>query len=278
MKDFYLPKPHNVKHPLYSIAQHKKRAQAAWLALIRIGTNKSQKKSILKLMSKSVAPWFVKPELLMDFLTDSYDTGGSTSLMALSGLFYLIQERNLDYPFFYKKLYSLLDAGLLHSKHRSEFFRLLDIFLGSSHLPAALVASFIKRLSRLSLNAPPSGIVIVIPWIYNLLKKHPYCTFMIHRELRGMEAKNIIEKEGMEDPYLSDATDPMESKADESCLWEILMLQSHYHPNVATLAKIISEQFTKQSYNMEDFLDHSYASVRNFSSLHNFHAKITSRC
>ncbi len=39
------------------------------------------------------------------------------------------------------------------------------------------------------------------------------------------------------------------------------MLQSHYHPNVATIAKIISEQFTKQAYNLEDFLDHSYGSM-----------------
>jgi U3 small nucleolar RNA-associated protein 19 len=65
----------------------------------------------------------------------------------------------------------------------------------------------------------------------------------------------------MDDPFLPDEEDPMETEAIESCLWEIVMLQSHYQPNVATLAKIISEQFTKQSYNLEDFLDHSYASV-----------------
>jgi U3 small nucleolar RNA-associated protein 19 len=56
--------------------------------------------------------------------------------------------------------------------------------------------------------------------------------------------------------------DPMRTRALESSLWEIETLQSHYHPNVATLAKIISEQFTKQQYNLEDFLDHSYGTVR----------------
>ena len=182
-----------------------------------------------------------------DFLTDSYNTGGSTSLQALSGVFYLISERNLDYPDFYKKLYSLLDSGLLHSKHRSKFFRLLDTFMSSTHLPAVLVASFIKRLARLTLHAPPAGIVACIPWIYNLLKKHPTCTFMIHREVRGEDAKELLEKEGMEDPFKEDEEDPMETNAIESSLWEIVTLQSHYHPNVATLAKIISEQFTKQS-------------------------------
>ena len=38
-------------------------------------------------------------------------------------------------------------------------------------------------------------------------------------------------------------------------------MQHHWHPNVATLAKIISEQFTKQEYSLEDFLDHSYSGL-----------------
>lgn len=223
--------------------------------------SKDQRKTLLGSMATSIAPWFMQPELLMDFLTDSYNTGGSTSLQALSGIFYLIQERNLDYPLFYKKLYSLLDSGLLHSKHRSKFFRLLDTFLSSTHLPAFLVASFIKRLSRLTLHAPPAGVVAVVPYIYNLLKKHPMCTFMIHRETRTKEAKDIFENEGMADPFDAEEEDPMNTNAIESSLWEIVMLQSHYHPNVATLAKIISEQFTKHAYNLEDFLDHSYGSV-----------------
>jgi U3 small nucleolar RNA-associated protein 19 len=212
-------------------------------------------------MSTVIAPWFTRPELLADFLTSSYDAGGSMSLLALSGVFYLIQERNLDYPSFYPKLYSLLNRDILHSKHRSRFFRLLDTFLASTHLPAALVASFIKRLARLSLSAPPSAIVFVVPWIYNLFKRHPLCTFLMHRVPRGAEEKSQIEENGFEDPFLPEVADPMETRAIESCVWELVQLQSHYHPNVATIAKIISEQFTKHSYNMEDFLDHSYASV-----------------
>ena len=224
--------------------------------------DKEQRKVILGLMRDSIVPWFTKPELLMDFLTDSYNSGGSTSLLALSGVFFLIQEKNLDYPSFYRKLYSLLDRDILHSKHRSRFLRLLDTFLGSTHLPAALVSSFLKRLSRLALSAPPSGIVPVIPWIYNILKKHPTCTFMIHRVPRGLEAKELLEREGMSDPFLMEEVDPMETNAIESCLWELVTLQSHFHPNVASLAKIISEQFTKHAYNLEDFLDHNSTSVR----------------
>ena len=250
------------KHHLRSLTAHKKVAQKAWLAILRRDLTKSQRKDILKLVSHHIAPWFFKVELLMDFLTDSFNVGGSTSLMALSGLFYLMQQKNLDYPQFYHKLYSLLDRNILHSKHRSRFFRLLDTFLSSTHLPAAMVASFIKRLSRLSVHAPPSGLVVVVPWIYNLLKIHPSCTFMIHRKGRGQrDYADIEEEKGYGDPFHMNEPDPMETNALESSLWEIQMLQSHYHPNVATIAKIISEQFTKQAYNLEDFLDHSYGSM-----------------
>ena len=276
LEDFYISAPKKTTHALYSLTQHKKRAQGAWLALMNLGMDKEQRKTILRLTATSIAPWFLKPELLIDFLTDSYNAGGSMSNLALSGVFYLIQEKNLDYPSFYRKLYSLLDSEILHSKHRSRFLRLMDTFLASTHLPAVLVASFIKRLSRLTLNAPPGGVVAVVPWVYNLFKKHPTCTFMIHREVTTARAKEDLEKEGMDDPFLQDEEDPMETHAIESSLWEIVMLQLHYHPNVATLANIISEQFTKHSYNLEDFLDHSYGSVscptRNIIMVSNFSA------
>lgn len=252
LEDFFLGRPFKPKHELNSLSAHRRQAQEAWLAVLCNDLNRQQRKTVLGLMTHRIAPWFLKIELLMDFLTDSFNEGGATSLLALSGLFYLIQERNLDYPQFYHKLYSLLDAEVLHSKHRSRFFRLLNTFLSSTHLPAALVASFIKRLSRLSLNAPPSAVVVVVPWIYNLLKEHPACTFMIHRTAKESDGK---------DPFLMEEADPMETDAIDSSLWEIHTLQGHYHPNVATIARIISEQFTKQAYNLEDFLDHSYDSV-----------------
>ncbi|RAQ49704.1 ribosome biogenesis protein Noc4 [Aspergillus flavus] len=255
-ENFYV-KSSKKNKKLVSVNAHKKRAQDAWLAVLRNNISESQRKTLLRIMVHNIEPWFNRPELLMDFLTDSYNVGGATSLLALSGLFYLIQEKNLDYPQFYQKLYSLLDADLLHSKHRSRFFRLMNTFLASTHLPATLIASFIKRLSRLALNAPPTAIVVIVPFIYNLLKSHPTCTFMLHRVIKD-EAKAELEAEGMDDPYDSEEPDPVRTKAIESSLWEIHSLQQHYHPNVAAIARIISEQFTKQFYNLEDFLDYTY--------------------
>ncbi|KAL5044953.1 hypothetical protein BDW71DRAFT_208821 [Aspergillus fruticulosus] len=243
---------------LLSVNSYKKRAQDAWLSILRNNLSQPLRKTLLRIMVHHIEPWFNRPELLMDFLTDSYNVGGATSLLALSGLFYLIQEKNLDYPQFYPKLYSLLDADLLHSKHRSRFFRLLNTFLASTHLPATLVASFIKRLSRLALNAPPAAIVAIVPFIYNLFKTHPTCTFMLHRVIRDKEFQDELEAEGMDDPFDPEESDPDQTGAIESSLWEIESLQSHYHPNVASIARIISEQFTKHSYNLEDFLDYTY--------------------
>ena len=57
--------------------------------------------------------------------------------------------------------------------------------MSSSHLPANLVASFIKRLSRLALSASPAAIVTVVPFVYNLLKRHPSCMVLVHRSTEG---------------------------------------------------------------------------------------------
>ncbi|KAI0904710.1 nucleolar complex protein [Ustulina deusta] len=190
------------KPPLIlSLHQQKNQCQSAWVA-----------EQLLEIMAESIAPWFVQPERLMGFLTDSYNAGGSLSPLALSGVF--LRPPDLS---------------------------------GVNPPPASLVASFIKGLARLCLITPPSAIVAIIPWIYNLLK----------RDL----SRAVLEGEGMDDLFSEKEEDPMQTQAIDSCLWEIAQLQSHYHPNVATIAKIISGQFTKQWYNMEDFLDHSYQSL-----------------
>jgi hypothetical protein len=43
-----------------------------------------------------------------------------------------------------------------------------------------MIASFLKRLSRLSLAAPPAAIVTIVPFTYNMLKKHPQLVQLIH--------------------------------------------------------------------------------------------------
>ena len=102
----------------------------------------------------------------------SYSVGGAISLLALNGVFFLITKHNLEYPDFYKKLYSLCTPELMHAKYRARFFYLANLFLASSHLPEYLVAAFVKRFSRLCLTAPANSILLVLPFIGNLLLRH----------------------------------------------------------------------------------------------------------
>lgn len=58
---------------------------------------------------------------------------------------------------------------------------LVSCLPSNSHLPAYLVAAFIKRLSRLALTAPPEALLMVIPFICNLFRRHPACKVLVHR-------------------------------------------------------------------------------------------------
>ncbi|RMD40692.1 hypothetical protein DV735_g4454, partial [Chaetothyriales sp. CBS 134920] len=232
-------------------------------ALISGPLTATQRRALLRqLQTPSVISSLRRPEILMDFFTDCLSSphDHSISVPAMTGLFHLIKTRNLDYPHFYTRLYALIDGSLFHGKYRSRFFRHLDAFLApTNHLPAALVASFIKRLARLCLFAPPSAIVAVVPFVYNLLKQHPSTTFLIHRKPYPPYTKR---KDRLgEDPYDPAEPNPHSTGAIDSSLWELETLQSHYHPTVSQIARIISEQFTKQHYNLEDFLDHGYATM-----------------
>lgn len=181
-----------------------------------------------------------------------------------------------DYPSFYTRLYAFLNRDVLHLKHRARFFRMTELFLSSTHLPANLLASFIKRLARLTLTAPPAAIVMVIPFIYNILKRHPALMAMIHRTevedgnngLHSLPHLFIfLSLIFVLDPFLPLETNPLNTQAHLSSLWELTSHRSHYHSGVSTLVKIFSEAFTKPNYAMEDFLDHTYGTVRIFCTV-----------
>lgn len=64
------------------------------------------------------------------------------------------------------------------------------------------------------------------------------------------------------DPFDALESDPLNTHAPESSLWELATLRHHYSASVSGLAKIFGEVMSRQSYAMEDFLDHSYGTVR----------------
>ncbi|KAJ7718108.1 CBF/Mak21 family-domain-containing protein [Mycena maculata] len=247
-----------IHQSLHSLSSHRVVFTRAWLALLPklsavrdVSISKSLSLRALNVMHRGVMPHLTRPVLIMDWVGGSVDYGGTIGLLALNALFVLMKEYNLDYPSFYTRLYAFLDRDVLHSKHRARFFRLTELFLSSTHIPATLLASFIKRLARLSLSAPPAAVIMIIPFTYNTLKRHPALMAMIHRPDADLSP----------DPFDPSEPNPLLTHAIESSLWELNSHREHYLSGVSTLTKIFSEAFTKPGYSMEDFLDHTYGTL-----------------
>ncbi|XP_018413855.1 PREDICTED: nucleolar complex protein 4 homolog isoform X2 [Nanorana parkeri] len=231
------------------LKEHKRMFEKVWMNFLKNKLAVSLYKKVLLILHESILPHMSKPTLMIDFLTAAYDIGGAISLLALNGLFLLIHQHNLEYPDFYKKLYSLLDPSVFHVKYRARFFHLANLFLSSTHLPVYLVAAFAKRLSRLSLTAPPQVLLMIIPFICNLIRRHPACRPLIHRP---MASGDLIS-----DPFIMEEQDPAKSQALESSLWELEALQNHYYPDVVRGANVISRALSSQESEISELLEFS---------------------
>lgn len=200
----------------------------------------------------NILPHVPNPLRFTDLCTKAYDIGGLTSLYALNSLFFLMTRCGLEYPSFYKSLYNLINSRVFHVKYRTKFFKLLVKCLTVNQmLPAYLVAAFCKRLCRCAINAPPSGALFVLALVSNLLRKHPECSCLIHRE------------EGeMEELFLPDEEDPANCNAIMSSLWELNAFEHHYYPAVSSMAKSCGMEDDQTPYhNLDNFLVHTYKSL-----------------
>ncbi|KAH7664531.1 U3 small nucleolar RNA-associated protein 19 [Dioscorea alata] len=250
----------------------------AWLSFLKLPLPLDVYKEVLVTLHQNVMPYMANPAILCDFLTRSYDIGGVISVMALSGLFVLMTQHGLEYPKFYEKLYALLTPAIFMAKHRAKFFQLLDTCLKSAYLPAYLAAAFAKKLSRLSLSVPPSGALIIIAIIHNLLRRHPSINFLVHQmvndESNKDESLNSTEPsesssisyatQGV-DLFNSEETDPAKSGAMRSSLWEIDTLRHHYCPAVSRFVASLENDLTVRAKTTEvtvgDFSSGSYSTI-----------------
>jgi len=256
----------NIKRPKWaSISSHKKEYSKTWCGLLRLPLSDKIYRAILKKLPGQIIPYMVNPILLSDFLTASCDKGGEAGLLALSGMYQLIAKHNFDYPSFYNKIYAMITPDLFYAQYRSHFFQKLALFMTSSRLPLSTVASFSKRLARLSLNGPPSGALFALPLIFNMFKRHPKCIIMIHRDDKKGDDdnssgsnSNLVDENIFADPFKSNENDPGKTNAINSSLWEIEALQKHPNPSVSTLAKSFNLSFSKKPYNMNNFCSSTY--------------------
>ncbi|XVF67131.1 hypothetical protein PTKIN_Ptkin10aG0096300 [Pterospermum kingtungense] len=223
----------------------------AWISFLRLPIPIDVYKEVLATLHQEVIPHLSNPIILCDFLTRSYDIGGVVSVMALSSLFILMTQHGLEYPNFYEKLYALLTPSIFMAKHRAKFFQLLDSCLKSPLLPAYLAAAFAKKLSRLALSVPPSGALVIIALIHNLLRRHPSINCLVHLEDGDETPKDnskaeesnkaddsghgtdISRKRPGIDHFNNKESNPKKSNAMRSSLWEIDTLRHHYCPPVS---------------------------------------------
>ncbi|MQL96491.1 hypothetical protein Taro_029171 [Colocasia esculenta] len=247
------------------------------------GNSKKLKKAKSKVfvsLPQIVIPYVANPVILW-----SYDIGGVISVMALSSLFILITQHGVEYPHYYDKLYALLNPSIFMVKHRARFLQLLDTSLKSSHIPAYVAAAFTKKLSRLALSAPPSGSLVIIAIIHNLLRRHPSINFLVNQvssneanEVSTNGAEESIEnklksesglhvgvmKSGM-DPFDLEECDLVKSNAMRSSLWEVDTMRHHYCPAVSRFVASLENDLTIRSKTSEvsvsDFCSGSYTTI-----------------
>ncbi|GMI88378.1 EMBRYO DEFECTIVE 2762, NucleOlar Complex associated 4 [Hibiscus trionum] len=269
----------NVLSPATIAKKMKLKFTKAWISFLRLPIPIDVYKEVLATLHQAVIPHLSNPIILCDFLTRSYDIGGVVSVMALSSLFILMTQHGLEYPNFYEKLYALLSPSIFMAKHRAKFFQLLDSCLKSPLLPAYLAAAFAKKLSRLLVSVPPSGALVIIALIHNLLRRHPSINCLVHKEDGDESTEDRSKAEDMVnkandsgsdkrpgiDHFNSEESNPMKSNAMRSSLWEIDTLRHHYCPPVSRFVLSLENDLTVRSKTTEmdikDFSSGSYATI-----------------
>ena len=118
-------------------------------------------------------------------------------------------------------------------------------------LPAYVVAAYCKKLLRIGLVGPPSGALFVLALVSNLIRKHPEVSCLIHRKSNQVD-----------DVFVEDAPDLIQTRALESSLWELIALEKHYHPGVSALAASCGKEDDRTPmYDLEDFMVYTYKSL-----------------
>lgn len=230
----------------FNYQEMRKALNKTWSCMTLWKHTEESHKQLLIILLEKILVHLDKPIMLTDFLMESLDIGGAISLLALQGIFILIQQHNLTYPNIYEKLYSMFEPEIFHTKFKARLFYLADIFLSSSHLPEALVAAFAKRLARLALVAPPQDITIILYFIGNLILRHPGLKRLMFHPTAGFVSR---------DPFIMEEGDPLKSRALESQLWEIQALQNHAIPSVAIAAKFISNPLPQIEWDLSNVLE-----------------------
>ncbi|KAL7744033.1 hypothetical protein ACLKA6_001263 [Drosophila palustris] len=239
------------ENPSFDYDRTRQLLNTVWNGIISSfsGVEEKVHRQVLVVLLERILPHLENPILLTDFLMDSlHSFEGPIALLALQGIFSLMQHQNITYPDVYVKLYNMFYPRIFYNKYKARLFYLADIFLTSTHLPENLVAAFVKRLARLCLKSPTEDAIIMIRFICNLLLRHTGLQCLIC-------ATAAASAKEMEDPYDETVLDPVKSGALGSSLWEMVLLQKHAVPEVANAARFVSKSLPVMEFDLGPLLE-----------------------
>lgn len=146
----------------------------------------------------------------------------------------------------FDEVYCLLNETLLLKNYRFRVFLFLNTFLSSIKVPAYVIAAYMKRLSRMTLNAKPRSLVAILGIVENLIVSHPVLQVLrsrVDERAREMELVSgtcTIKSWLDSDPFDAKVVNDLKrTNAMDSCIWEMMPLRYHWHPKVRRAASFL---------------------------------------
>lgn len=138
---------------------------------------------------------------------------------------------------YYRSLYDFLSHDdVLHCSLSELFFDLLLVSMKEDGNLNRLLA-FLKRLLQLCSMAQANFIATTLILVGNLVAHHEALPVVLK------QAENCMKEEGEQAKYDMNKREPIYAGAENTLLWELSLLASHYHPTVRKFAtQIINGQ------------------------------------
>ncbi|UNI15235.1 RNA-binding ribosome biosynthesis protein mak21 [Purpureocillium takamizusanense] len=195
---------------------------------------------------------------LNTLFTIAHSANFNTGIQALLLIQHLSSARNLATDRFYRTLYeSLLDPRLVTSSKQSLYLNLLLRAL-KNDVDVRRVKAFAKRMLQITgMHQPPfvCGLLYVIS---HLRQTFPDLSMLVE----DPETSVFDDDDAKDQPqYDGRKRNPEHSNAHRSCLWELIPVQTHFHPSVSVFAAALLDKTRKmpkpdmESHSLIRFLD-----------------------
>ncbi|KAK9150589.1 hypothetical protein Syun_008898 [Stephania yunnanensis] len=146
---------------------------------------------------------------------------------------------NVDLQEFYVQLYNLLLEYRPDRDQGDVLAEALKIMLceGRQH-DMQRAAAFIKRLATSCLSLGSAETMAALVTLRSMLQKNMKCRNLLENDVGGGSVSGSVAK------YQPFASDPNQSGALASVLWELSLLSKHYHPTISSAAAGIASMST----------------------------------